>query len=46
MAQPPNVSDSDIVNILGLQDTPTDSDNLSDTAPAQADRLRMTLRRS
>ena len=38
MAQPPNVSDSDIVNILGLQDTPTDSDmhNLSDTAPAQA----------
>ena len=31
MAQPPN-----IVNILGLQDTPTDSDNLSDTAPAQA----------
>ena len=48
MAQPPNVSDSDIVNILGLQDTPTDSDmhNLSDklgefslgasAAPAQA----------
>ena len=48
MAQPPNVSDSDIVNILGLQDPPTDSDmhNLSDklgefslgasTAPAQA----------
>ena len=31
MAQPPN-----IVNILGLQDTPTHSDNLSDTAPAQA----------
>ena len=32
MAQPPNVSDSDIVNILGLQDPPTDSDmhNLSD----------------
>ena len=44
MAQPPNVSDSDIVNILGLQDTPTHSDNLSDTAPAQADRRKMTLR--
>ena len=36
MAQPPNVCGSDIVNILGLQDTPTHSDNLSDTAPAQA----------
>merc|ERR1712079_455444 len=34
MAQPPNVSDSDIVNILGLQDTPTDSD--MHNLPAQA----------